>query len=90
MEFRGKQGQFNWDANEKSKRKNKKEEKDDFKRKQSNLNILCITLVLRNRVSELQGGGCSDLKLLFFNLRYFMFVSLYESAEYQGFSRVFI
>lgn len=39
MEFRGKQGQFNWDANEKSKRKNKKEEKDDFKKKQSDLNL---------------------------------------------------
>lgn len=50
----------------------------------------CIPLVLRNGVSELRGGGCSDLKLLFFNLRYFMFVSLYESAEYQGCTRVFI
>ena len=35
MEFRGKQGQFTWDANEKSKIKNKKEEKDDLKRKQA-------------------------------------------------------
>ena len=32
-------GQFSWDANEKSKSPNKKEEKDDFKRKQSDLNI---------------------------------------------------